>query len=575
MPPRFNLASCVALLLGGGLGTLLASEVTSDSRATVPNSPVTGIIARVQAMARDRDWSDAGKNVPEVELLLRGTDPGSLDASMHALAEEPGGSAALSLLVGGLAARDPDRAIEFVRKISSIELRRVLFYSLTNAIALSDPERAFKLWFSEPVLAEQGRADQLRSILRAWLMKDQAGAAAAVARLDPKHRETATQALAAAMAEFEPESVWNWARTQPATANVWNDPRVVTLANWGRENPAAAARAALTLPAGPARALTTVQSISRYAREDFDAALEMAMKLPGGPERADALAQLAGAAKDHPKMLRILLEQVPTGSSFAVGLRSLFQSWSEADPAGAAAAYPGVPAGALAPELTGFITRGWIKAGGRDAAWVWAQTLPPGTGRNTAVGTIFGSWAETAPLDARQAALGLAPEDRLLAVGAVAGRWTMRDPKGLLGWLGEIGDAKLRVAVVRVAIQKWAELAPDEAADWAAGSPADVRERAVSEVAARWIPADIEKASAWLNRLPVAPWRDTAVIQLTRVLADYDPLAAMAWLKGVSAQNRRDVQTQEVYRTWRTYDEAAAEAWAAETGALQSQPRAR
>ena len=288
---------------------------------------------------------------------------------------------------------------------------------------------------------------------------------------------------------------------------------------WAGKDPAAAARWLVTDGArflDPAAAATPLlRALAQWAAFDPASATKFAADQPpdrGPVTRSLGLASRAWGQKDPSAALAWAQALAETDQRRDLIIQSIWQGWSEQDPAQAATAlgqqlYNG---GRIYTELAGTVAKAWA-AVDPTASAQWAVTLPAGAARRNALYQV-----------------------------AVA--WTQTDPAGASRWAVSLPASGTRMEIWREIVGNWADL-------------------------------DLDAAGAWLGALPLGRDHDEAVAAYLPKVEPTDPEKALSWAGTISDAGSRAEQVQAILGRWSRRDAAAARNWAAASGV--SVPSAR
>ncbi len=281
---------------------------------------------------------------------------------------------------------------------------------------------------------------------------------------------------------------------------------------WSARNPDAAARWLVADGArflDPAAAATPLlRALAQWSAFDPEAATKFAADLPpdrGPVTRSLGLASRAWGQKDPPAALAWAQALPATDQRQDVIIQSVWQGWTEQNPAQAATAlvqqlYNGGP---LYTELAGTVAKAWAGVD-PNASAQWAVTLPPGGARRNAL---------------YQAAV----------------TWTQTDPAGASRWAGNLPPGNTRLEIWR-------------------------------EIVGAWADTDLDAAGAWLSALPPGRDHDEAVTAYLPKVEPTDPAKALSWAGTISEPGTRAEQVQIILARWSRRDPAAARNWAAASG---------
>jgi hypothetical protein len=112
------------------------------------------------------------------------------------------------------------------------------------------------------------------------------------------------------------------------------------------------------------------------------------------------------------------------------------------------------------------------------------------------------------------------PQERAAAFGSIAVVISARDPaRGAALVMAEMPKGRSRDRAVVLVVQRWAQAAPEAAADWIAGVPDHAaRQAGLRAVLARWLAADAAAAAAWIEARPEQEVRMAGMMELVLML---------------------------------------------------------
>ncbi|HTL55406.1 MAG TPA: hypothetical protein VL361_06980 [Candidatus Limnocylindrales bacterium] len=113
-------------------------------------------------------------------------------------------------------------------------------------------------------------------------------------------------------------------------------------------------------------------------------------------------------------------------------------------------------------------------------------------------------------------------------------------------------------------LRRWAELRPDQAAEWASALPADsTRGTALAQVATAWANIDPQAAAGWLRSLPeTEEWTTAAVMAFTYEATRSTPLVALEAAGRLAPSPERDAALAHAMSQWASSDPNQAYGWA-------------
>lgn len=394
-------------------------------------------------------------------------------------------------LVGGWARTDPEAAREWVlSRTDPVEQQKMIVAAAAHFDWMA-PDRAAAML--EKLPPGSARDNAVQNLVRSWAWSDPAGAREFAASLPEgeRHRLHATMVealtwrgdpdeavaylkenpiddpahpvwanLAGAMADqATPEKALAWARGLEDEAT-----RLAALPEifqrMATQDPGAAARAVLDLPAGSSREESLARVGGAWAGTDFEEALGWARGLTGR-DRESALGSIlnhgawhqpAAAATHYAEWMNTLPAGEKPADSFITAASAIAGAYAAEDQNKAAAWVAGLPQDDARAAASRSLAEQWTQYDA-PAASEWIGTLPAGKPRDQAVSAL---------------------------VNRIAGS----DPATAFAWAATVGDERARADSLESTLNSWRKL--DAAAARAAVDTAD------------W--PDAEKAR-WLEKL--------------------------------------------------------------------------
>lgn len=352
----------------------------------------------------------------------------------------------------------PDRAAAMVDKLPPGSARDIALQNLVRSWAWNDPASAKEFAASLPE-NERQRLNATMVETLAYRHPDEAVAYLKENPIDdPGHPLWAN--LAGAMADqSSPQKALEWARgLEDEATRLAALPEVFQ--RMAAQDPAAAARTALELPAGSSREESLARVGGAWAANDFEAALGWARGLTGRDRESALGSALNMGAQNEPvaaaSQYGELVKALPAGEkpadSFINAASTIAVAYFAEDQSKAAAWVAGLPQDDARAAASSSLAQQWVQYDA-PAASEWIGTLPAGKPRDQAVSAL---------------------------VNRIAGS----DPATAFAWAATVGDERARADSLESTLNSWRKL--DAAAARAAVDTAD------------W--PDAEKAR-WLEKL--------------------------------------------------------------------------
>jgi Tfp pilus assembly major pilin PilA len=277
-----------------------------------------------------------------------------------------------------------------------------------------------------------------------------------------------------------------------------------------------------------------------WGKIDGKAAIAAAIEDGGRGGAFGAMSVLSGWATTDPESAKAWIESQEDGREKMMYMNGLVDGLAKSDPA-AATAYVLSMAAATEGEggRGGFDPRDryianiageMLKQGGIEATTAWANELPEGSLRASAL-------SEVAQFYARQ------------------------DSAAAAKWVEAYADSADAKNAVREIANRWANESPADAAKWVAGLPADSQSDAMRSVFGEWAGKQPVEASEYLATMSEGVGRDSAVAGFSRQLAGDDPSSAIEWASSIADEELRNSTELSVARRWYRDEPDAAKAW--------------
>lgn len=199
----------------------------------------------------------------------------------------------------------------------------------------------------------------------------------------------------------------------------------------------------------------------------------------------------------------------------------------------------------------------------------WALSLPEGFAKLDALNRIVNRWGQ---LDGPAAAAY--GEEVLAASGnadlleqALRG-WGRTDPVASIGYAQSMAVAdNVRRDISRGLIRDWADIRPQEAADFASSNPIEVGRGGWADlVADRWSKQDPATAAAWAASLPAGKEQMRAYDEVVQNWCDLNIQSAAAFVSAQPPGPNKEVMVSALAREVGKLDQNSALQWASTLG---------
>jgi hypothetical protein len=470
-------------------------------------------------------------------ILKRLTEKDFAAAEKYALSIEEEGQRihALSSIAGGLALKNPKKALAWANSVDQENGKEQLINTVLSVISQKDPKSAADMLHT--LESPHLQRSLIRSISTNWI------------RQDPDAAMTWINAL--------PESNGKLEAFSSAMGHLTN------------VNPSKVGTYLENLPASfPAEQISRL--VSTWVGRDFHSAQQWITQQTDPRILSMSLTSLipAWADKNPREAADFLKNSSPKPSANTTTLyREVAEEWASSDHKAALAWAEGIESSILKNSATNAIYYRWASADPEGAVQLLSSTHSPDQ-RKQLLGSLAyrlgredlatgQEWFSTLSLDDRiQAAPHLFSAIRSSHPAEAA---TLYDQLTIEG-----ADKKL---IARVKFEassiasNWSQKDPQNAAAWAAHiTDAKVREEVIASVAGAWVQKDAESASQWIHQLPKDQGRDRATSHLAKHIEKVDPESAFDWAQSIDNSSIRSNTLISSLKAWHKFDSEAARA---------------
>ena len=253
--------------------------------------------------------------------------------------------------------------------------------------------------------------------------------------------------------------------------------------------------------------------------------------------KQDMAATLAGWASTDADAALAWFGGLPEGKYDQNGFSyALVHGLSNGDPDRAAAYVLGLAeAGDKRAEgMLGIVTGKMMQSLGASNAARWAEGLPEGNMRSSAMGRVADRlFHEDKDAAIEWAATFGGSEDGKRVVEAVGREWSERDPAGAVGWLESLADGSGKTSGYRTAMREWAGRDPKAASEYLVAMPqSGDRDHAIGGFVGRLAWEDPVSAIQWAGEIGDGGHREEVLMQAGQAYYRKSPEAAVEWLVG-------------------------------------------
>jgi len=505
---------------GTGLHVVLSTFAEVDPQAAwnlainvkQPGLRQSAVMAVVSALAT-KDPSRAlaladSLNEPQLKRQVRSMAVSSLaqkdPARALALAMESpdarDGDYSFSMIFHQWARKDPEAAKAAVARLSGRQAEQARM-ALVSALAQQDPKKAWEFAKTLPAGGSNNYSDPRVQVIQSWSQAEpQAALQAAITIPESGPRSAAISA-----------AVNSWAGSDFTAALKY----AVAIEDAGTRgdifqnlshNPNASRRELLDavlehMPPGDKFQQAVGSVLSAWAREDPEAAARAAMDLPAGRAFSNVASQIASqwitSAKNKQDVFN-WVNKLPEGEARRNSMQSIFSTWSAEDPQAAVRSLSTLTAEDRKQALRA-VASGWSRTA-PEVVLQWSASITDADERSEIIRTAVSSWAGNSPDAAAKYVERLGDSDRSGPMESLVNNWASRDTAAAAAWLDRQPAGASKDSSLRALSRKVAQEDPEAALTWVAGiSDEKDRSRQTESIARDWIRQDPITAKAWIS----------------------------------------------------------------------------
>jgi hypothetical protein len=186
-----------------------------------------------------------------------------------------------------------------------------------------------------------------------------------------------------------------------------------------------------------------------------------------------------------------------------------------------------------AGNLMEIVARETLRTQGPEAASLWAEKLPDGALKGTAMGQIAQSYVVRDPAAAAEWAGRFANHEfASRAIEQVGGRWAQSDPVAAVNWLEKLPEGAGQKAGLRNAFGDWEDRDPEAAGQYLLAMPKGAqRDSAISGFATGYAWQDPQLSIRWAQDIQDPRLRQESLTWAGQIYYRNNPEAALTWLQ--------------------------------------------
>ena len=200
-----------------------------------------------------------------------------------------------------------------------------------------------------------------------------------------------------------------------------------------------------------------------------------------------------------------------------------------------------------AANLMEIVANETLRTEGAAAAAAWAEALPDGALKGTAMSRVAEAYVRNDPAAAARWAGVLAGKDYAAgAVREIGGHWAESDPTGAVGWLESLPPGMGQIAGLREVFGGWEDSDPVAAGNYLLAMPqSEKRDSAISGFATGYAWQNPEVAISWAESISDPTLRQNSLNQAGHAFYRRDPQGALAWMDstGMPPETRQQIMT--------------------------------
>jgi hypothetical protein len=200
-----------------------------------------------------------------------------------------------------------------------------------------------------------------------------------------------------------------------------------------------------------------------------------------------------------------------------------------------------------AGDLMEIVANETLRSKGPEQASQWAESLPDGPLKGTAMGRIAETYARKDPVAAAKWAQRFADKDYASrSIEQIGGRWAQSDPVAAVGWLESLPAGSGQTAGLRNAFGDWEDRDPAAAGEYLLAMPQSAqRDSAISGFATGYAWQNPQLAIAWAQDIRDPSLRESSLTRAGQAYFRRDPDGARTWLatSGLPAEAQQQITT--------------------------------
>jgi hypothetical protein len=198
-----------------------------------------------------------------------------------------------------------------------------------------------------------------------------------------------------------------------------------------------------------------------------------------------------------------------------------------------------------AGNLMEIVAKEAIRMQGAEQASIWAESLPDGAMKGTAMGRIAESYVRKNPQAAAKWGERFADKEYASsAIEQIGGRWAESDPVAAVGWLESLPAGNGQKAGLSRAFGDWEDRDPAAAGEYLLAMPNSAkRDSAISGFAMGYAWQNPQLAITWAQDIQDPALRQSSLTRAGQAFFRRDPSGAKAWMEnsGLSPEAQQQI----------------------------------
>lgn len=553
----------IGLLRASVAKAVAQSGVGSKQTKPVTAAELDDMLNQVMCTKSDVDFL---RNMLGLASRLDAAGARKLLVSLAALPLTEKNHVAINILIDRLVRLDPGSALEWANSVPNAHGRPQMLGILFATWSCIDPVRA--LAATKDIDNPSLRVALTAEVLDNMIPNNPEAAIAALRNLPPGGPMTTSvyNSVFSSWSSVDPAAAAAAALSLPATRNR-NFALLGVAQGWASVDPQTALAWSDHVPAGKLRDQLVSQAVTTLAQLNPSAAINYVGQVAGGSNAQQQLT-LAVAnqwGKDDPLATLEWVEQSMTGQTRDLAIKNLIGPLSQFDPTAAANTLSQIPEGNLQDSAVATLAENWAQDD-IHTALEWIQGLPASPNTRNVTANLVTAWASSDPEAATAYVQTLResnPDMFAKLLGTVADNRESVDPVAAMTWAQSLGAEEGHDIAVHSVIVQLTNSDPQAAWDLALlQPPGDLTDKTLTQVVDKWSAQNPAQAADALAGVSPGNALTSATSQLAQNWLKQDPTAASQWINTLAPGDARNAAVVQLIAIEGHNDLPAAFNWA-------------